>query len=232
MERRGLRGQTGLELIIGISVLLMIFCVIVLIAMEKTAESSRIKTLLDARRVATSVKDNVNMIGQQGPGYYSYFSLPNRLHGDYEYDIVIRGNVLEMMWGERTWTTRVMDSNISVHCLSKGLNTRNRIKNNKAGIEVTCHLPNLKVVPGSLVIVDNTTWVEIVNDAHVDSPYFKTSLLTNDTTLNVSTSSLKAYDSLTLSFNSTFGEFVTVTVDYLDTVNESIETDNNVTKTI
>ncbi|MFH1054737.1 MAG: CARDB domain-containing protein [Candidatus Altiarchaeota archaeon] len=228
------RGQSGVELIVGLVFIVMIFLVIVLLSMEKTSESADIKTYLDVKRLGGSVKDNINMISQQGPGYYSYFSIPEQLQGGYEYDLFMRGNVMELMWGNNTWSAKLLASNATVHCLSKGLNRKNRIFYSEDGIEITCHLPNLKI-PKNRVIVNkdgNYTKAYIVNDAHVDSPGFTATFRTRDNETNVSMSGLPAGESVMLQFNSTLADYVTVYADSGYEVNESIEDDNNYTAII
>ena len=224
-------GQTALELIVAFAVIIMVFSIVVLISMDKTAESSRIKTFLDARRVAGSIRDNINMISQQGPGYYSHFSMPLRLQGDYEYSVYIKGNALELMWGEDTWSTKLTVSNLTVYCLSKGLNVKNRVFYGRDGVGVKCHLPDLTVLPDRFSVDENTVSVDVLNDAHVSSPAFVTSLSDNTTQLNLTVSGLNPDESIVLEFNFTSPplEYLIVYVDPSDEVNESVETDNNFT---
>ncbi len=230
MSRRMGRGQTGLELIVGVAFIVMIFAVMVLLAMDKMAESSRIKSFLDARRIAGSVGDNINTIAQQGPGYYTYFSLPTHVQGGYEYDIHVGGNVLDMTWADSTWSENLLSSNVTIYCISKGGNTRNRVFYGGEGIMVTCHLPNLKVDEDSLTIGVNTSSFDLVNDAHVPSGAFKVMFEANNTTENRTIMRLSAGQSLRMQFNISVAGNVSVYVDYLDVVNESIESDNNVTR--
>jgi hypothetical protein len=223
------RGQSGLELIAGLGMLLLIVMGILLIVMDKTAETSRVKTFLDAKRIATSVKDNVDMIVQQGPGYFSYFSVPATIHGGYEYDIVMRGNAVEVMWLENVWTSKISTSNVTVHCLSKGLTFQNRVLNTPTGVEVFCHRPNLVIPRDKVSIVNkNSTTFEVLNDAHVPSGQFVTSFTTNNTQLNM-TFALGPYERRAFNINESLGSYVTLWADMLDEINESVEYDNNLT---
>ncbi len=223
-----------MELISSIGFILLIFMVVVVIVMEKTSEGAAIKTLLDARRVSETVKDNINMISQQGPGYYSHFSLPQELSGGYEYDVNITNNVLEVMWGENAWTTRLATSNVTVHCLSKGIGVKNRIFYGADGLEVTCHLPNLRL-DGNDVSVNqyrNETRVTIRNDAHVPSDGFLALMKTNGSQSSENVPPLAAYESVTVRFNGSVSLYAAVWADYTDAVNESIESDNYVNVTL
>jgi hypothetical protein len=232
--RIGVRGQSGVELIFGVSVIILVFLIAVLIAIDKTAESSRVKTLLDAQRIAVSVKDNINMINEEGRGYYAYFSLPEQIQGGYDYDIVIKNNVLEIVWEDNAWTTKLIPSNVTVYCLSKESILKNRVFYGQNGIEITCHRPNLKVLPETLRLYPGLTTVDVKNDAHVNAGPFRSILKTNSTPSSkvVSTTGLGAYESKTLSFDLTSNNFSNIYVDYFDDVNESIESDNEMNASI
>jgi hypothetical protein len=234
MRRLRSSGQTGLELIVSLVIALLVFMIVVLVAADNMAESSRMRTLIDARRVAGSIKDNINMISQQGPGYYSYVSLPERLQGGYDYRVGIRGSQLELMWEENTWTERLSSSNITVHCLSYGLDRKNRIYHGPGGIEVFCHLPNIRLLPATLEVNrpsgdSNVTLVNIINDAVADSPAFSNLMMTNGSQYSVLADPLPAGKTVALQFNMSAQGFVTIQADYLQGVNESVETDNNLT---
>jgi hypothetical protein len=228
----GCRGQSGLELIVGIAFILMVFYVIVIIAQDKTQESSDTKTFLDARRIAESVKDNINMISEQGPGYYSYFSLPAQIQGGYDYNLSIRGNTIELMWADRTWTANLLTSNITVYCLSLGTDTKNRIMHSPSGIEVACNLPNLRLAPGSLRFAENYTTFTVWNDAHVDATKFMAMFETNNTQINTTILGLPAGAKQQFSYNLTSAEFVVIFIDYNNEANETWEGDNNITKNL
>jgi hypothetical protein len=229
------RGQVGLEMIISLALILMVFSIVVLMAMGKISESADIKTYVDARRVSESIKDNIDMISQEGPGYYSYFSMPEKLQGDYDYNVSLTGNLLELMWADKTWSTKLTASNITVLCISKGMGVKNRLIFGARGIEVACQLPNLKIVPGTFVVNElvngtNATMVKVINDAHVDSPPFVTAFKTNGTTTMYSTTDpLGAGQTVTFQFNKTASVFADIYVDYYGEVNETTKSDNNIT---
>ena len=218
-----------------VGIVILVFLIVVFIAMDRMAETSRLKTLLDARRIGGSVKDNINMISQQGPGYYSYFSIPEELNGGYDYRLVLKENVLEVVWDDNAWSTKIAASNLTLYCLSPGLTRKNRIFCGENGIEITCHLPNLKVLPKTLQVnrqsvLYNYTSVDVMNDAHVDAGTFETLFKTNNSQAAVLTDRLGPGEKATLWFNKSVGEYLSVEVDYLKQVNESIETDNNITQ--
>lgn len=229
MDFPGCRGQSGLELIIGVAFILLVFYAVILVAQDKTAESSDIKTFLDVQRVGTSIRDNINMICEQGPGYYSYFSLPAQIQGGYDYNVSIRGNSLEVMWEDKTWSCDLLASNITVHCLSLGTDRKNRILYGPFGIEVACHLPNLRLAPNSLTLADNYTAFTVWNDAHVDAPAFLTVFETNGTQINTTITGLPAGAKTQLAFNITSKIYADIFIDYDNVVNETQKDDNNIT---
>lgn len=223
-----------MELVSSISFIFLVFMVVVLIVMDKTSEAAAIKTLLDVRRMSETIKDNVNMISQQGPGYYSYFSLPAELSGGYEYDVNITNNVLEVMWGESVWTTRLATSNITVHCLSRGLSVKNRILYGDNGLVVTCHLPNIRLDGNDITVnpYHNETRVTLTNDAHVPSDGFLALMKTNGSQASETIPPLAPYESFTVQFNGSVSQYAAVWADYNDDINESIESDNYVNVTL
>ena len=224
----GGRGQSGIEFITGVALILLVFVVVVVMVIDKTAETSRVKTLIDSQRVAVSFRDNINMINEEGPGYYAYFTAPAMLHGGYDYELIVRNNVLEIVWDDNAWSTKVIPTNVTVYCLDKGYTAQNRIFYGPNGIEVTCNRPNLKVLPGTLVLTPGKTTVDVINDAHVDAGGFRSRLQTNSTPSAsvVATSGLPAGETTTLEFSLDSKNYTYVAVDYFDEVNESIESDN------
>jgi hypothetical protein len=235
-DERG-RGQVGMELIVGLSLIIMVFIIIMLIVGEKSSENAKIASLLDARRVGNSVKDNVNMIVQQGPGYYTYFSMPTALHGGYDYEVYLGGDALELMWADQTWSTKLLASNVTVWCLSKGLDVKNRVIFNEDGIVVTCHLPNLKVLRNTLSIKENPdgtnrTRVTVIDDSHVGSDSYRTRFQTNGSIQLANMPPLGPGESTIFEFNATLLDYMSIEVDDQDDVNESIESDNNISLSI
>ncbi len=226
MDCLRLRGQTAMEFIIGVGFMILVFSVVVLLSIDKISESSRIKTSLDARRVGYSIRDNINMVAQQGRGYYHYFSVPTQIHGGYDYDVQISGSQLEIMWGDDVWTANLIASNITMYCLSRGLNMRNRIYYRDNGLEITCNLPNLKVLGETVKLDGGETQVDVLNDAHVVSGPFTVAVQTNTSEYEQVVESLSAGETLTLSFDTGGWDYAFFNIDSYDAVNESIESDN------
>lgn len=208
--------------------------IVLMLVADKTSESSEVETLMDAQKVGTSLRDNINMINEEGPGYFAYFYLPDTIQGGYDYNIVISNNVIDLAWEENAWSTKVVPTNVTVFCLSKGLSSPNRIFYGPSGIEITCDLPNLKPLPQTLRLYQGSTSVDVYNDAPADAPSFSALMLTNSTPSSavVALPGLAAGQTATIKFPLGAKKFVYVYVDYLNQVNESVKSDNTMNVTL
>ncbi|RLI90508.1 MAG: hypothetical protein DRO89_05740 [Candidatus Altiarchaeales archaeon] len=150
---RSMKGQTTVEMIIVVALILIVFTVSVLVAHRKTVESNDFKMMLDAKRIAQSIADNINTIAEQGPGYYRYFTLPPYISGGYDYNISIYGNFVEITWesryGEQGYITQIVTGNATKYCLDKGGNTKNKVFNYNERILVTCNRADLMLLGDS-----------------------------------------------------------------------------------
>ncbi len=170
------KGQASLELLLSLGFILLVFIVVGLLALWKTADANTLKTYTTAKRTADSFADNINTISEQGHGYYRYFTLPGRLHGQENYTLHSGGNIVEIVWGEnQAWARPIITGNVTVHCLDYGRNYTNRVANEDGRISITCHRPDLFPINESFGAspatggVANTVSVDVENDAHVDA---------------------------------------------------------------
>ncbi|MFH1402650.1 MAG: hypothetical protein ABIH11_00090 [Candidatus Altiarchaeota archaeon] len=131
-------GQTSIELIISLAFLILTFVILVLLATDKTEESAELKIYLDVKRIGESIKDNVNTVSQQGPGYYKYFSLPERIRGHFDYNVSVEGNTLYISWDHRLspWSSQMVTPNVTVINITKGLNSRNCVINDEGVVKI------------------------------------------------------------------------------------------------
>jgi hypothetical protein len=238
------KGQATLEMIISVSFLVLIFLIIVLLALNKSTESSQLKSYLDAKRIGESVRDNINMISQQGPGYYKYFSVPEEIHGSYEYNITISQNVLEVMWADQTWSTQLITPDVRVYSLDKGLTKLNKVMDRDGVIEITGHRPNLRPDCGSLNITSDGTMMnvtfDILNDAHVgDSNVTSASfsqICGGAVPELVQTPPIPAFDRVKVFLNYTIQclplSSFSLRADYGSELSEGIESDNECNATV
>ena len=227
MSKKALKGQGGLEFIMAFGFLMMVLLMASLISIQKTQDSADLKTAMDAKRVGTSIKDNLDTIAQQGPGYYRYFSIPRSLQGGYDYDVRIEGNVIEISYEQNSWSAYLISSNITYNCLTKGYLRKNRVKYEPWGLTLNCHLPNLKADDASYFQEGNWSYLEIVNDAHVPSEGFMVFYDTNASHLNFTVGGMAPYQRVTAAFNISGADYLKVIIDYMDFVNETTKADNN-----
>ena len=229
------RGQSGIELLMIIVFILLIFTIVVMIAYDRNRESNEIKIRIDTRRICKSVANNINNIAEQGSGFYRYFSLPSRAYGENEYNISIYGNWVEISLENYTypWTIQIVTSNVTVFCLDKDLNKRNKVFNDQEMIYIICHKPELMIVNGSFHPVDAlanesiNVSIEVINFGPVDCGQFTVSF--NNGT--VTAPPLRSEDTTEVRFNmtapGTCGYYpVEIRIDANDSVEESIESNN------
>lgn len=219
------KGQTGIELMSGLGLLIIVFMFILILTIHKTSESSRIKTTIDAKRITESIKDNINMISQQGKGYYRYFSLPKQIKGGYAYEVAASDNVVEVLWEDNAYTMTIIAHNLTIHCLSYNESQTNRIYNRGNAMEVTCWRPNMLFDPETAQINETQTSVHVINDGPTGSDYFWVRFTNTSETVQHQVAPMQAYERLILRYNSTDPDYC-IKLDYGEVVNESIEEDN------
>jgi hypothetical protein len=126
---QGRKAQASPEFMAVASFVLLVFLVVAIISMQKQAEVFKIQVFLDAKKVASTVGDNINMMSKSGPGYYRYFNIPTTLHGYTDYNISIVRNLLEISFDSSNYELPLLTSNISVLHLGKGYSETNCIQN-------------------------------------------------------------------------------------------------------
>ena len=116
-------GQAAMEYILVVGFLMLIFMGVLLIIYEKNSEIVQTKVFLDAKKISNSIVTNINTISVQGSGYYRYFTVPEKLYGDNDYEIAIYGNSVELRWGIEpfTWSKSPITANVHGY-LVKGEN--------------------------------------------------------------------------------------------------------------
>ena len=230
----GRRGQASIESLIAIVFALFVLVMVALLATQKNNEGTDLKVKTDAKRVATSVADNINMIAEQGSGFYRYFSIPEKLYGDNEYSISINGSLVEIDSGNYTMLKQMITSNVTVACLDKGLEKKNKVYSDQENITIICNLPELMITNNSFRTSDAranatlTVSVDIISFGPVDAGPFTVRF--NDT-IDVSIPLLRSEEKREVFVNMTApptrGPYpVAVRVDFENNVTESIESNN------
>lgn len=128
------KSQGTPEYMMAISFMLLVFLIITFLMIQKQDESYKFKVFLDAKRVANSIADNINTISQEGHGYYRYFSVPEKLYGQLDYDVVVSGTFLEINWSDQNWDAHLITSNVTIVHVEKGENKRICVINRRGNI--------------------------------------------------------------------------------------------------
>ena len=235
------KGQTSIETIMSIMFVLFILVIISLFASERSREAEGIKLRIDAKRVASSLADNINNIAIQGPGFYRYFSLPDTLYGVTEYNLSIYRDFLEISAQNYTWTTQTVSSGITTYCMDKGSFKRNKVFNDDDRIYIICNKPELMYLNGTMwpatayVNQSINLSISIMNFGPVGSGSFWVKY--NGTTAKKidSLGSEQTLEVPPFSFNATATPGIipiNISIDWNNSIDESIESNNNFTITL
>jgi len=148
------RSQGTPEYMMAISFMLLVFLFVTFMMIEKQNESYDFKVFLDAKRVGGSVADNINTIAQQGHGYYRYISVPEKLYGELNYDILVGGAFLEINWSNQNWAANLITSNVTLIQLEKGEDMQNCVYNYEGNVIVNDVCGNLDLGCGRVQSCD------------------------------------------------------------------------------
>lgn len=113
--RKFRRAQVTFEFMLTLGFLIIIFLLVMVYFNQKTAESSDLKSYLDGQRICTAVANNINIILQEGDGYYKNFSIPEDVYLGNNYTMVLCKNQIYINWGKRSYYCSVFTSDINVY---------------------------------------------------------------------------------------------------------------------
>lgn len=122
-------GQGGPEFSVVVGFVMLVFLIIMIIALQKQAETYSLQVFIDAKKVASTIASNINMISQNGHGYYRYFPIPAQLHGYTDYDVEVSGNFLWINYTDTTYSVPLITNNVTILSLIKGENETNCVSN-------------------------------------------------------------------------------------------------------
>jgi len=138
------KAQVGIEFMVAVVSLLLVFTLVALLSLRKSEESTELKEFISAKMIAMRFAENINMVSEQGSGYWRYFHLPKYIYGEQNYSLNVAGSLVEISWGSRGWSTYLLTGNVHLHCLDLGENYTNRVVNEGGVIHITCHRPELE----------------------------------------------------------------------------------------
>lgn len=136
------RGQGSPEFTVVVGFVMLMFLVILLVVFQKQAETYNLQVFIDAKKVASTIASNIDMISQNGHGYYRYFSIPEQLYGYTDYNVSVDGNFLWIDYAGNTYSTELITNKVTIMNLTKGETEMNCIINLNGNITIdrTCRL--------------------------------------------------------------------------------------------
>jgi len=236
-------GQSALELVMAIAFIMMIFIILLFSYQLKLVESNELKMVMDGKRICRSVATNINTIAEQGPSYYLYFNIPKRVVGGHDYNLTISKNFVDIAWYQFSWTEQVITTNVTLHCLDKGLDMKNKILNDDDRILILCNRPELTPVSDSFgpkaAQVDETinVSIDVENFGVTDAEEFIVRFNSTYNESDVTVSEIMRDEKTTVRAEMTMppssqNYTVQITVDVDNDINESIESNNVYNATI
>ena len=230
-------GQSALEMVMAIAFIMMIFIILLFSYQLKLLESNELKMVMDGKRICRSIATNINTIAEQGPSYYLYFNIPKKVQGGHEYNITVSKNIVDIVWYRFSWTEQIITTNVTVHCLDKGLDVKNKILNEDDRVLILCNRPELTPLPDSfkpLTAQANETLnvsIDVENFGVTDAGEFKVRFNSTYNESDVTVWELGRDGKTTVRAEMTMPPspedyIVRISVDYNDDINESIESNN------
>ncbi|MBI5229636.1 hypothetical protein HY991_05990 [Candidatus Micrarchaeota archaeon] len=109
-----MRGQTGIELMVFIGILLVVFVVFMAVANTKREDVERDVGILSAKQVVETASSHINSAVSVGDGYHATFLLPVTLQNGVSYTLqFVPGNQrVYIQWEEKEWSSPILTSNI------------------------------------------------------------------------------------------------------------------------
>lgn len=235
------KAQTSMELITGIVFLSLIFLIFLIVANEKLQESNDIKSWIDAKRICKKFAMNIDTIASQGNSYYKKFKLPEKVYKNFDYNISLYSNRVEISWDSKLspYSLPIATSNVTIYCLDKDEHKENKILNDNENIIILCYKPELTILKekfyptevNSGKKVNLSVWIK--NIGLVKAGQFKVLLNSQELTINSLDvdESIKIFANYTAPLNA--GNYsVGMILDPNNDIDESIESNNYYNATI
>ncbi len=136
-------GQGTPEFTVVVTFVMLVFLIMLLVVFQKQSEAYNFQVFIDAKKVVSTIASNIDMIAQNGHGYYRYFFVPAQLHGYNDYDVEVKGNFLWINYTDNTYSVPLITNNVTIVDLAKGENEINCIinLNGQVTINRTCQFP-------------------------------------------------------------------------------------------
>ncbi|MEM2918590.1 MAG: CARDB domain-containing protein [Candidatus Altiarchaeota archaeon] len=235
------KAQTSMELITGIVFLSLIFLIFLIVANEYLRESNDIKSWIDAKRICRKFAMNIDTISTQGNSYYKKFKLPAKLYKNFDYNLSVYSNRVEISWDSKLspYSSAIVTSNVTIYCIDKDEYKENKILNDNESVIVICYKPELIILKDKLYPtevnsgekVNLSVWIK--NIGLVKAEQFK--VLFNSQELVVNSLGVDEATKIFVNYTAplTSGNYtVSIILDPNDDIDESIESNNYYNATI
>jgi len=113
-KRKFTKAQIAFEFMLTLGFVIIILLVVMSYFNTKTSEASDLKTYLDGKRICEAVANNINIVVQEGDGYFKNFSIPEDVYWGHNYTIVLCKDQVYINWGTGSYYSHVFSSNIVV----------------------------------------------------------------------------------------------------------------------
>jgi len=248
---RNINGQASMEFLVTLGIVLLIFILALLFSHLKMSEINAYKTQLDVERICKSVAYNIDTIAALDDGFYLYFSIPEKILGGYDYNIMTYYNFVEI-YGDfpmSPWNIQITTNDTRICCdgscsslgnprrLSKGLDKKNKVYKENGSVYIICYMPELRILKGTILprYADDVTPINLTFEIENFGPVDANSSFV--VYINKTGSPLEQYvivprlaaDSsyfISVNFSAPAWGNYTVYLDLYDNVSESIETNN------
>ncbi len=117
------KGQISMEFITFLGVILLLFAFASYAAITSTLNIISENEITDARRIATTIAQEVNIAVEVGTGYTHSFYLPEYLYGGLSYTVnSSQSRFVYIQWKDRSYYLPVLADNVT-DTVKKGQNT-------------------------------------------------------------------------------------------------------------
>jgi len=114
-----MKGQSGLEFLTGVSILLLIY--IVIIGAYKNTLQENIVDDEGAKQLCYTVSSGVDSSNIGGDGFSIKIKLPNKINDKYNYNItILNSSLISVSWGKKLFACSIVNQNISQKVLHTG----------------------------------------------------------------------------------------------------------------
>lgn len=116
-----MKGQTGLETLFGVSLLIIFLVFAFTVSVSKNSESQFTKTYLEAQKVCYEIKNIINQVSSDGFGTAIQFAIQNKIDSfDYNLTIDSDNKTLTLEWNGNLLSCTLLTKDVTNGPIQKG----------------------------------------------------------------------------------------------------------------